>query len=172
MDNKKYIECGMIINTHGIKGDIKIEHRCDDISVFLNLKKVYCEMNGGMRELRIIKSVRFKQFVLAHIEEIDDIDSALILKNRLIYALRDDIPLEEGSYFIADLIGIDVFDADSGIRYGSVSDYIEGAATGLYLVKCDDGREVYIPDVKEFVISVDPEKGLFLRPIGGMFDEV
>ena len=93
----------------------------------------------------------------------------MALKNQTVYALRDDFDLDEGEYFIADVIGLPVIDVDTQKIYGKVSDLINRGASDLYVVKTPN-EEVMIPAVDEFIISVDLEKGVFVRPIEGMFN--
>ena len=111
----------------------------------------------------------FKRFVIAEIAGIDSIEKAESLKGKTVFADRSDIPLEEGSFFIADLIGLDVYDADTGVRYGTVSEVFNAGASDIYTVSTDSGERM-IPAVPEFIVSVDLEKGIAVRPIGGMFD--
>ena len=166
---KQYLECGKIVNTHGIKGAVKLESWCDYPETLADLEFVYFKLNGGFVEKRILSASVFKRHVIAYIEGINDIDAAASLKETVIYADRDDIPLDEGDYFITDLIGLPVIDADSGIEYGKVSEVFNTGASDIYTVKTADGERM-IPAVPEFVIEIDLERGIFVRPIEGMFD--
>ena len=93
------------------------------------------------------------------------------MKNKVIYAHRNDIPIEEGSFLICDLIGLPVIDINTGITYGTLSDVIQGAASDIYEIKTERGA-VLIPAVKEFIKDTDLAKGIFVSPIKGMFDEI
>ena len=93
----------------------------------------------------------------------------MLLKNKLLYAKREDFKLEDGEFFIADLIGIDVLDADTGKKYGVLKEIINRGASDIYVVATDNG-EAMIPAVDEFIISIDINEGIFVRPISGMFD--
>ncbi len=169
MSEKKYIECGKIINTHGCHGGLKIDSWCNTPNEFANLKRLYLKNKEIYCEYNVIKASVFKQFVLAELKEIDNMDQALALKNETVYALRSDFELDEGEYFIADVIGLPVIDADTQKEYGVVSDFINRGASDLYIVKTLN-EEVMIPAVDEFIIRVDLEKGIFIRPIEGMFN--
>ena len=96
-------------------------------------------------------------------------DQAMVLKNSVLYALREDFDLEDGEYFIADVIGLPVIDADTLKQYGKVKDLVNRGASDIYVVDTPHGESM-IPAVDEFIISVDLKKGVFVRPIEGMFE--
>ena len=102
-------------------------------------------------------------------EEICDIDTATALKNTVLYAAREDFQLEEGDFFIADLIGLPVIDVSSGFEYGRMADVINRGASDIYVIRTSDGEKM-MPAVSEFVKKIDMEKGIFVSPIEGMFD--
>lgn len=166
--NKNYLECGKIINTHGIKGTLKVESWCDSPYVLADLERVFLEKNGTLKEYEVVDASVFKQFVLLDLEGIMTIEAAEKLKNQVIYLSRDDIELDEGEVFIADLIGLPVIDADSGVEYGKIADVMNTGASDIYVIKTPSG-EAMMPAVKEFVKEVDLEKGIFVKPIEGMF---
>ena len=169
MNKEKYLECGKIINTHGVKGAVKAESWCDSPEILADLERIYTEEKGRVVEYKVVKGSVFKQFVLFELEGVFGMDAALEMKNKVIYASRDDIELEEGDYFIADLIGLPVIDADSGREYGKITDIINTGASDIYVIKTEKGESM-MPAVEEFVKEIDPEKGIFVRPIEGMFE--
>ena len=170
MAKSRYLECGRIVNTHGIKGAVKVENRCDTPKVLSSLKKVFLERDGAYTEKKVLGASIFKEFVIMELEGVKDMDSAMLLKNRLIYAEREDIPLEEGAYFLADLEGLDVIDAESGKIYGKLREVINRGASDIYVVDTPCGERM-MPAVAEFVKRIDIEKGIFVCPISGMFDD-
>ena len=111
----------------------------------------------------------FRQFVVAELEGIADMDAALALKNTIVYARRSDIPLDEGEYFIADLIGLPVRDASTGKLYGTLKETINRGASDIYVVDTPDGDRM-IPAVPEFIRSIDPDTEILVSPIEGMLD--
>lgn len=169
MIKNDYIECGKIINTHGCRGGLKVEPWCNDESDFLEFKRIFLQNGSFFEEHKILRASVFKQFIILDLEDIDDMDKAISLKNKTLYALRDDFSLEEGEFFIADIIGLDVIDADTNEVYGSLKDIINRGASDIYVVKMKSG-EAMIPAVDEFIISVDVNKGVYVRPIEGMFN--
>ena len=169
INEKKYLECGKIVNTHGVKGAVKIESWCDSPEILADLPCVYFKKGNVYEKCEVLSSSVMKRHVLATLEGINDVDVAMTLKETVVYAERDDIPLEEGDYFIIDLVGLPVIDADNGTEYGTVSDVFNAGASDIYTVKTANGDRM-IPAVPEFVINIDLDKGIFVRPIEGMFD--
>lgn len=176
-----YIEAGKIVNTHGVKGSVKIESWCDTPVVLSSLTKIFIMKKSG-EFIRLDRESSFvsKRHAVMKLRGIDTLDEALKYKGALVYAMRSDIPREEGSVFICDLIGLPVIDADDGTVYGEVSDYISSSAQKLYAVRVntygkeyqEDGKIRYIPDVKQFIDRVDLESGVYIRPIEGLLDEI
>ena len=165
-----YLECGKIINTHGVAGAVKVENRCDTPKILAALKRIYFKNGGQYREVGVISGSVMGQFVLLKIEGVTDLDGAAALKNTLIYAAREDLPVEEGAVFIADLLGLPVIDAETGKEYGKLVDVMNRGASDIYVVDTPAGERM-MPAVKEFVKSIDIEKGIFVTPIEGMFDD-
>lgn len=167
---KEYLEAGRIVNTHGVRGDLKAECWCDSEKVLAGLKQIFVQdREGAFQRMAVERGAPFKNMVLLKLEGVDDIDAGLRFKNRVIYALRADLPLAEGSCFLADLIGLPVIDADSGAVYGRVSDVPEIGGRQLYEVENERGKFL-VPAVKEFICRVDPESGVYIRPIAGMLE--
>ena len=167
MEKKKYLECAKIINTHGVYGDVKLESYCDTPKVLAGLGRVFRLDGGRYREIKVIKASMFKQFVIATLEGVCDMDTAISLKGTVLYAAREDFMLGEGDYFIADLIGLEVIDNISGRVYGTISDVINRGASDIYVVKTDGGERM-MPVVDEFVKRVDIERGVFVETIPGL----
>lgn len=169
MKKNSYIECGKIINTHGCHGGVKLESWCNTPEVLASLKSLYLLSGGNYTEHRVLRASVFRQFVVAELEGIADMDAALALKNTIVYARRSDIPLDEGEYFIADLIGLPVRDASTGKLYGTLKETINRGASDIYVVDMPDGDRM-IPAVPEFIRSIDPDTEILVSPIEGMLD--
>ena len=167
--DKKYIECGKIINTHGCKGGLKIEPWCNTSKDFSELKRLFICQQNEFIEYTVTKSSIFKQFIVLELAEITDMDNAISLKGTVLYALREDFNLSENEFFLADLIGIDVIDSNNGTIYGKVKDIINRGASDIYVIDTPKGERM-IPAVKEFIISVDINKGIFVHVIDGLLD--
>lgn len=169
MKKNSYIECGKIINTHGCHGGVKLESWCNTPEVLASLKSLYLLSGGNYTEHRVLRASVFRQFVVAELEGIADMDAALALKNTIVYARRSDIPLDEGEYFIADLIGLPVRDESTGKLYGTLKETINRGASDIYVVDTPDGDRM-IPAVPEFIRNIDPDTEILVSPIEGMLD--
>lgn len=170
MEKKQYLECAIIINTHGVRGDVKLESLCDSPEVLADLKRVFVLENGKYREIKVTHTSIFKQFVLATLEGVTDMDQAAAMKGTTLYASRDDFELDEGDYFIADLIGLPIIDVDNGKTYGTVKEVINRGASDIYVVKTPNGERM-MPAVEEFVKKVDLDKGIFVKTIPGLLSD-
>lgn len=168
---KKFLEAGICRNVHGVRGDLTVECLCDSKDVFASLKKLYLPMGKEWKEYSCTRNQPFGgNMMLVHLEGIDSREAAVVMKNRSLYAAREDLPVPgEGSYFIADLIGLPVIDAGNGREYGKVRDVLNYGASDLYEVVDASGKTSLIPAVPEFIQEVDPEKGIFVTPIEGLF---
>lgn len=166
---KDYLECGKIINTHGVAGEVKLESWCDSPQILAALPVVYFKKNNSYVPVKILTASIFKKFVFAKLEGIDDIDSAISLKECVVFASRDDLHLEPGSCFIADLIGLNIIDIDTGKIYGTLKGIINNGATDIYEIDTAHGEKL-MPVVDEFVKRADPDVGIFVKPIEGMFE--
>ena len=164
------IETGRIINTHGLSGEVKVEPWADSPAVVAELDKIYVKTGDDYNEYPV-KSGRVRErFAYLKLGGIDSIDDANLLRNRTIYCEKSAIPLKDGGHLIVDLIGLPVIDSDSGKRYGTVSDYSDAGGHGLFVLSTDDGRNLYLPDVAEFVVRIDDGEGIFVHTIEGLFE--
>ena len=166
---QSYLECGKIINIHGFRGGLKLESWCDSPEILAGLKHLWFYENGNYVSKRVIRASVFKQFVIAQLEGIDDEDTANRQRGKVVYASRDELPLEEGDYFIADLIGLPVKHADTGETLGTLTNVDTRGHADLYTVKTANG-EALLPAVPEFVIKIDLEDAIYVRPIPGLLD--
>ena len=171
MKDQNYLECGKIQNTHGCHGWVKVQSYCDSPEVLAELPCVYFQQNGSFVARRILSTGRKQDIVLMQLEGVDDMDAAEQLKNTVIYASREDIPLEEGAYFLADLVGLPVIDVDSAKRYGTVKEVDTSGVRDMLSVQTDSGVRL-LPLVDQFVIRVDVEDAVYVRPIPGLLEDI
>ncbi len=165
---KRFLEVGKIVNTHGIKGDLKVAPWCNSVEVLCSFNKIY--LNEGKNKL-IIKSARpHKNVAIMHIDGIDTIETAEKMKNKVVYADRKDICLDENEYFIQDIIGCKILDFDTKKIYGTVTDVFKTGANDVYEITSDNEIKHLIPvidnviketDINNQIIKVTPIKGLF-----------
>lgn len=165
-----YTIIGKIINSHGIKGEVKIYPFTDDMDRFIDLKKVYI---GDSKKEVHLKTVKFhKGFPIIGFDEFDDINQILNLKDQLIYVDdKDRIKLPEDHYFIYDLVDCEVFDTTNN-KIGQIIDVLQNVSNDVYVVKDEFSHKEYlIPAVKQFVKLVDVEnKKIVINPIEGMIE--
>lgn len=166
---KAYLEIAKIINTHGIRGDLKLDLWCDSPATLKKIKTLYLD-DAGKQPVSVSDIRMHGRFCLLKIAGIETPEDGAKYKERVLYASREDIPLAEGDFFIVDLIGTPVIDADNGTKYGTLVNIIENPANDIYEVRTKKGP-VYIPAVPQFVIRLDPPTGVYVRPIPGMFTE-
>ena len=170
MAQEKYIECGKIINTHGCYGGLKAESWCNSEKDMAKLKRIFFLNKNEYEEYKVTKASVFKQFVILELEGITDMDQAMLLKNKTVYASREDFNLKKGEFFLVDMIGLPVIDDNDNSKvYGTLKEIINRGASDIYVVQTENGERM-MPAVSEFVISVDIQKGIFVRPIEGMLD--
>jgi len=168
---RKYIEICKIVNTHGVRGVLKAQPWCDSAKVLAGFRTLYVNSENNFSPLTVTHASVQKNMVLLTIEGYDSIEKAIGLKNRILYAMRDDIPLEKGAFLIDDLKGLNVIDFVSGKVYGTLNDVIQGAASDIYEIISDKGTVSLIPAVDEFVKKIDTESGIYICPIEGMINE-
>ncbi len=164
-----YLECGKIINIHGFRGGLKLESWCDSPEVLAGLSNLWFCENGAYVSRRVLRASVFKQFVIAQLEGIDDEDAANRQRGKVVYAAREELPLAEGDHFIADLIGLPVKHADTGALLGTLTNVDSRGHADLYTVKTPNG-DALVPAVPEFVTRIDPDDGIYVRPIPGLLD--
>lgn len=165
---EKYLECAEVLRIHGLNGGLVVKHYCDSFEVFSSLKKIFLKQGNEYIKKDIKKISPYKSGALILLDGINDADEAMKLRGKMLYAERDDISLDEGDFFIADLIGLDVFDFNTNEKYGTLSDVINCGAQDLYVIERDGKQPALIPAIKEFVKEISLEKGIFITPIEGM----
>lgn len=165
---KQYLEAGKIVTTHGIRGEVKIMPYTDVPELLCEFDRLF--IGKEHREVIIERSRVFKNTVIAKIEGINTPEEAEKLRNKILYMHRDDLELDEDTYFIQDLIGMEVRDADSGQVYGRLDDVMQTGANDVYVIKGDD-REYLVPAIADVIVSTDLENNIMtIRPLDGLFD--
>ena len=170
----RFIECGKIINTHGCRGDVKAEPWTDTPRDLLELGRVFVGEGEEKKELKILRgAVMQGRFLMLSLAGVETMEAADALRNTVLYAARDDFHLEEGQYFLADAIGLPVYDAREGregMLLGTVTDISPNAASDIYTVRTPDGTDVLVPAIPVFVADVKPGDRVLMTPIDGMFE--
>ncbi len=146
-----YIDFGKITSTHGIKGEIKIYPYTDDVDNILSLKKIYIEGKGYK-----VNSIRFhKNMFIAKLMGINTVEDAENFRNKLVQReIDENEELEEDTYYIKDLIGLEVY-LEKGELFGKIKDVFQTGANDVYVIQTVDEKEVLIPAIKSVVKDVD-----------------
>ena len=156
---QKYLEVGQIVNTFGIKGEVKVNPFTDDLERFEELKTVYVEKKKELI-LYEIEHVKYsKNMVILKLKGIENPEDAQKFKGCYLKIDRKDArKLPEGTYFIADLIGLDVY-TDEGNLLGKVNDIFNRGSSDIYSIKNEEGKEILLPAIKDVIKQVDLEEG-------------
>ena len=155
----QYLEIGQIVNTFGIKGMVKVKPFTDDITRFDRLEKVYVETKKVKVEYKIEEVKYHKNMVLIKFKGIDKVEDAERLRNSYLKVNREDEPeLEEGRYYIVDLLGLDVI-TDEGQNLGKVDDIYNTGSNDIYVIKDELGKQILLPGIKDVIKDVNLEEG-------------
>lgn len=160
---------GKIINTHGIKGNVKIYPYTDDPERFKDLD--YLLVGDEFKELKILDMFIQKGFAYVRFEGYEDINKILDFINSNVYIYdKDRVKLPEDRYFISDIVNMEVHDLE-GHLIGKVTDVIENLANDLFQVQKPDGKIFYLPARKEFIKEINVEQEvIIIEPIEGLLD--
>ncbi len=165
---KEYLEAGKIVTTHGIRGEVKIMPYTDSPELLAEFDRLFIGKNH--EEVNIERSRVFKNTVIAKIDGVDTPEEAEKLRNKVLYMHRDDLELDDDTYFIQDLIGLEVRDADTSEVYGTITDVMQTGANDVYVIN-GMGREYLVPAIADVVVSTNIDDGVMsIRPLEGLFD--
>ena len=153
-EKKKYLETGRIVNTHGVRGEVKIQPWADSPDFLLDFDSLY--IDG--KPLRVLSARVHKGCVIAALEGIGDVNEAMRYKGKTVYIDREDAQLPPGGYFIQDILGARVVTED-GQEIGLLKEVLDLPGNDVYVVQTPQ-REVLIPVVSQFVLRTDAQEGV------------
>ena len=152
-----YFELGQIVNTFGIKGMVKIKPFTENVEQFEELEKIYIKNKNGKKEYQIEEVKYHKGMVLIKFKGIENPEDADLLRGSYVLIDRKDAkPLEEGTYYIVDLLGLEVY-TDEGILLGNVDDIFNTGSNDVYVIKDGLGKQVLLPGIPDVIKNVDLE---------------
>ena len=155
-DMEQFLQVGVISSTHGIRGEVKVFPTTDDAARFKKLKKVLLDTGKEQLELEVQSVKFFKQFVIVKFKGIDNINDIEIYKGKSLLVPREDaVALGKDEYYIADLIGMEVFTEEG--RFGVLKDVMETGANEVYIIDSNRHGEALIPAIKQCILDVDIE---------------
>lgn len=162
------LEIGQVVNTHGVRGELKIQTWCDEPEVYDELEYIY--IDG--KKYNILKNRLHKNCEIVAVEGINNINDAELLKNKIVTVEREALgSLPDGAYYIADLIGLEVKTADGKIL-GKIEDVIKTGSNDVYQIKGESKKPILIPVIDEVVNEVNIDDGYVLVTLmKGLIDD-
>lgn len=160
------LEAGKIVNTHSLKGEVRIYPYCDSAEFLCELDYLYIDGE----KTKVVSARVHKGQALVKFKGVNDINEAELLIGKVVYFDKNEVDLEEGQYFIDDIKGLEVYDADTGEFYGKVINVIITGANDVFEVKNSD-KLLLVPKIDDVVKEIDLENGkILITPIKGLFE--
>ena len=150
----QFLETGQIVNTHGVRGEVKIMPWADSPDFLCQFDTLYLDGNP----VRVLSARPHKSMVLASLEGVDTVEKAMRLKGKVLSVNRAQVQLPAGRYFLADLMGLNALDAATGEALGTIEDILTPPAHNVYVVR-GNGKEYLIPAVPAFIAETNVESG-------------
>ena len=165
---EQFLQVGVISSTHGIRGEVKVFPTTDAPVRFKKLKNVLLDTGREQLELEVQSVKFFKQFVIVKFKGIDNINDIEMYKGkRLLIPREDAVALGKDEYYIADLIGMEVFTEEG--RFGVLKDVMETGANEVYIIASDEHGEVLVPAIRQCILDVDiKEKKMKIHLMEGL----
>ena len=167
------LQVGILSSTHGVRGEIKVFPTTDDVKRFKKNKEYILGTKNGNMDVRVESVKFFKQFVILKFEGIDTLDDILAYKGCSLYVNRAHaVKLQKDEYFIADLIGVEVFDEDDNY-IGKLTDVLETGANDVYEITTEDDKVYLFPAIKECIKKVDMDhKKITAYVMPGLMEDI
>ena len=165
---EQLLETGKIVSVHALKGEVKVESWCDSPDFLAEFDELFLDGEWVSVERARVQ----KNMVILKLQGVDTPEAAGRLVGKILYIDRDQVELEEGTYFVADLIGLKVVDADDPEKvYGTLTQVSSTGANDVYHILFPNGKTYYIPAIPQVVEKTDIENGVMLiRPLEGLFE--
>ena len=159
---KEFLDCGQIVNTHGVRGEVRIVPWADSPDFLCQFSTLY--LDGTPR--KVLASRVHKGSVIAKLDGVDTVEEAMLLRDKIVQLRRADARLPEGTFFLADVVGLDVVD-EAGRALGTLKEVLSPSVQQVYVVEGE--REILIPAVPEFILETNIVGGYIkVRLIEGM----
>ena len=153
---QQYLEIGKITNAHGVMGEVKVQPWCDSPEFFCQFKTLYVDETHW--PVKVERARPHKNMVIVKLEGVTDMNGALALRNAVLHIDRKDVNLPEGSFFLADIEGLEARDAQTGEVLGKIAEVLTLPANNVYVIR-GGKRELMIPAVPSFVAETNVEEG-------------
>ncbi|MCL2070852.1 MAG: ribosome maturation factor RimM [Oscillospiraceae bacterium] len=171
---KNYLEIARFTKPQGLKGELRAQSLCDSPEILAELLGKFggFYLDEGATFIKLSLREMRKGFVILKADGFDDINEASRLVGKTLYIARESYTLPKDTWFVEDLIGLEVVDADSGAVYGKVKEILQSAPKDVYVIAAPSGRQLLFPAIPEVLIDVNVAKGLIkIRPLKGLFDD-
>jgi len=155
MEQLELIEAGQIVATHGTRGEVRIQPWCDSAAFLCGFNTLYLDNKPLRCQVRDHGTV-----AIAQLEGIEDVRTAALLKGKVLYFARRDVRLDEGRYFVRDLVGLNALDSESGASFGKITDVMNMPAQDVWEITGE--KKYLVPAVAAFVKEVNIPEG-FVR---------
>ena len=154
----EYLQIGKIVNTHGVKGEVRLIPLTNDPHRFDDLEWVYVEKDSKMEQYTI-KDVKYtKGSVVLKLSNVDTMEAAELLRDCFVLVDRSHaVKLPKDSFFICDVLGSTVFD-ENNIALGQLTDILQTGSNDVYIIKSESGKELLLPALKSVVRAISPEQ--------------
>ncbi len=166
---KEFLEIGKFVGTHGVRGMVRIQPWSDDGEFLTGFKNFY--LDNGKTKITMSKITPHGNVVIAQVKGVDSIDEAEKLRGQVLYIKRDDAHLPEGRYFVSEIIGSQVYDADTDAPLGTLTDVSPTGANDVWHIKSGE-KEYLVPAIPDVIVNVDIDNDIVkIRPLKGIFDD-
>ncbi len=164
-----YLEAGKVRNTHALKGEVKFECWLDGEKPLKGISYLWLSVKEE-KKLKVLQARPQGDVFLVLFEGVDTVEKAALLKGKTLYVSREEIDPHGKKIFFADLVGLDLIEEGEEKVYGKILEVTSRGGGELFTVGLPDGREMYFPVVKDWIVSMDPEKGVYVHAPQGIFD--
>lgn len=166
----QYLEAGKIVGTHGVKGELRVQPWCDSAEFLAGFRTLYAEK--GAQRLEVVTARVHKTLLLLKLKGIDTPEQGDAVRGKILYIDRGEVRLSDGQYFIQDMMGLDVFDADSFIYYGKLTEVMRTGANDVYQITSESKKNYLIPAIPDVIQEINLTDGkMLIRPMKGIFDD-
>lgn len=169
---EELLQVGIITSTHGVRGEVKVYPTTDDVKRFKKLKDIILDTGKEQLTLEIEGVKFFKQMVILKFKGIDTLNDVERFRQKSLYVTRSNaVRLRKDEYFIADLIGIQVYDEENK-ELGTLEDVLATGANDVYVIKLVDGRELLLPAIKQCILNVNvEERSMQVHVLEGLLED-
>ena len=166
---RKFLEIGKITKLQGLKGDVRVQYYCDEPEMLCEFETLYLGKDHTPVHPKKARYLKADVAVLK-LDGVDTPEDAEKLIGKMLYFDRDDMELPENTWFMQDIIGLEVYDADTGKLYGKVDDIYQNGTADVYSIKTPSGGQLMFPSIPEVLLETDIDGGkIIIRPLDGLF---